>query len=254
MTGLVSRCARAALLIATLSFADATAQAAETTSFTPKQKSDIEQIVHDYLVENPEVLVKAMTALQEKQARQEADQAEKGLATQRDKIFNDPTSFVAGNPKGDVTIVEFFDYQCGYCKQSLSALLKLLESDKKIRVVLKEYPILSEQSVTASKAALASIPQGKYFQFHQALMAHRGALDDATIFKLAAGVGIDTKKLKADMTSAKIAKSIADNEALADALAIRGTPAFIIGNTLVGGAMSEAEMAALVAKARAAKK
>ena len=250
MTRFIFRCVSAFALTVFL----ALPLAAQAASFSTKQTKEIEQIIHDYLIENPEVLVKAMNSLQEKQAKHEADQAEKALAENAKQIFQDPNSFVAGNPKGDVTVVEFFDYQCGYCKRSLPELLKLIDSDKNVRVVLKEYPILSAESVEASKAALASISQGKYFEFHKALMEHRGGLDGAAIFKLASGVGLDTQKLKKDMTSARIAKTIEDNEKLADALAIRGTPAFIIGDAVVGGAISATEMAALVKQKRDAKK
>lgn len=244
------RCARALGLVALFAF-PLTAQAA---SFSPQQKGEIEQIIHDYLVENPEVLIKAMNSLQEKQAKAEADQAEKALSTHVKEIFQDPNSFVAGNPKGDVTVVEFFDYQCGYCKKSLPELLKLIKSDKNVRVVLKEYPILSADSVIASKAALASISQGKYFEFHQALMEHHGALSEAVVLNIAEDTGLNIKKLKTDMASAKIENIITANEKLATALAIRGTPAFIIGDTVVGGAISASEMAVLVQEARAKKK
>jgi len=250
LTRFVFRCASALVLAAFL----ALPFAAQAAGFSTKQKGEIEQIIHDYLIEHPEVLIKAMNSLQEKQARSEADQAKTTIAENAKQIFQNPNSFVAGNPKGDVTVVEFFDYQCGYCKRSLPELMKLIKSDKNVRVVLKEYPILSADSVIASKAAIAAIPQGKYMELHTALMEHRGALSEAVVLNLAEDVGLNIKKLRADMASAKTENIIVANEKLANALAIRGTPAFIIGDTVVGGAISATEMAALVKQTRDAKK
>jgi protein-disulfide isomerase len=230
------------------------AYAKDGSSFTPPQQKDIEKIVHDYLLQHPEVLIQSLSEYQERQTRDQQSQAGKALAEQKKKIFEDPTSVVVGNPRGDVTLVEFFDYQCGYCKRSFPELLKLMADDKNVRVILKEYPILGPESIVASKVALASVAQGKYFEFHKALMNHKGGLDDESIFAIASDVGLDVKRLKADMNSPRFSKIIADNHALGDALALTGTPAFIIGNTLVGGAISEAEMLDVVKKTREARK
>ena len=158
---------------------------------------------------------------------------------------------VAGNPQGDVTVVEFFDYQCGYCKAVQADTQTLIKGDSKLRFVLKEFPILGPASVVASKAALASRGQGKYVEFHNALMAQRGQLDEAVIMRLAKSVGLDTDRLKKDMDSPDVLKVIAANQALAEKLNIRGTPAFVFGDELVPGAIKLDDMKRLTDAARA---
>ena len=155
----------------------------------------------------------------------------------KDALFNDPDSPVAGNPMGDVTVVEFFDYHCPYCKAVAAPLNQLIQEDKGVRLVLKEFPILGEDSILASHAALASVGQGKYWAFHQALMEHRGKFDMDVIKSIATKVGIDPVKLEADMGQQQIEPMISANHTLARTLDLNATPTFIIGDQVIEGAV-----------------
>jgi protein-disulfide isomerase len=220
-------------------------------SFSDTEKRSIETIVHDYLMKHPEVLLEAMQAYDEKQASAKAAAQNKAVAANRALIFDDPTSFIAGNPKGDVTIVEFFDYQCGYCKRTFEPLMNEIKKDGNIRLILKEFPILGPRSIVASHAAIASMKQGKYFEFHQALFRNRAELTDDRIIEIAKSVGIDPVQMKKDMADPKIIKIIDRNVKLARALDIDGTPGFVIGDSVHAGALDADELAAEVREARA---
>lgn len=219
-------------------------------SFNDADKEEIRQIVKAYLMEHPEVILESVQALQERQDAARADEAKGQIAGLRDKLLRDGRDQVLGNPDGDVTLVEFFDYRCGYCKQAQPVLDELIKSDPKLRVVLKEFPILGPDSLVASRAALASVAQGKYKDFHAALIASRGALPDDKIMDVAKSVGIDTVALKKAMDDQAIAGHLGDNHALAEKLAINGTPSFIIGDQLVPGAVDLASLKKLVEAAR----
>lgn len=225
---------------------------AAAATFDDKQEQEIRDIVKAYLMEHPEVIIEAVQGLEARQEAQRAEQAKGQIAELREQLLRDPRDQVLGNPKGDVTLVEFFDYRCGYCKQAQPVLMELIKSDPKLRVVLKEFPILGPDSVVATRAAIASIPQGKYAAFHEALIGTRGTLSDDKIMEVAKSVGLDTDKLKAGMGKPEIAAQIADTHALAEKLAINGTPSFIIGDTLVPGAVDLDTLKKLVAEARGA--
>lgn len=227
------------------------ASAGQAAEFNKTETKAIEQIVRDYIVAHPEVLIEAMTSLEAKETAARKKAQTSALNKNRKAIFNDPSSFVAGNPKGDVTIVEFFDYNCGYCKRAVAPLLDAVAKDGKVRLVLKELPILGPSSVTASHAALAAQRQGKYMELYKALYAHKGPLDDEAVFNIAADVGLDIKQLSKDMMDPAIAKTISRNEELADALGISGTPGFIIGDKYYAGAQSHDELVAAIKLARA---
>jgi protein-disulfide isomerase len=214
------------------------------------QKGQIEKIVHDYLLAHPEVIRDAMIALQSKEEAQKADDQSQAVAANKDKLYRDPATPVAGNPIGDVTLVEFFDYHCPYCKAVAEPLAQLLKDDKGVRLVLKEFPILGEDSKLASKAALAAVAQGKYWEFHQALLAHRGTFDVDTIKTIAKNVGLNPEKLVADMGDAKVEPLIDSNRKLADSLDLSATPTFIIGGEVVEGAIPLDQIKALIKKAR----
>lgn len=205
--------------------------------FSSSQSKAIEKIVHDYLLAHPEVIVEAMHELDAREKAQSADKFDKALAKNRQQIYNDPNSFVAGNRVGDITIVEFFDYQCGYCKHTFGPLMQALKNDSRIRLVLKEFPILGPTSITAARAVMAAGRQGKYFELHKALYENKGSLSDEKVIEIARDIGLDIKKLAADMKSPELGKIIDRNYALADALGIDGTPAFIIGDKLYPGAL-----------------
>ncbi len=172
--------------------------------------------------------------------------------TYRETLLNDPTAPVAGNLYGDVAVVEFFDYNCPYCKRVAPTVKTVLDEDPGVRVIYKEFPILGPESVIAAKAALASLEQdpAKYFAFHDAMMSNRGRLTETRIMDIAAEVGFDGERLKADMAAPEIEATIARNRALARALGISGTPAFVIGDRIVPGAIDLPALKRLIARAR----
>jgi protein-disulfide isomerase len=219
-------------------------------ALTPAQTKQVEQIIHDYLAKHPELLLDVMKAAED-QAKSERDA--KLRVTIRDRngeIFEDPSSPVGGNPNGDVTIVEFFDYRCPYCKQTQPMIETMLKGDPKLRIVYKEFPILGPESVYASRVALALRKQGKYDAFHLAMMNTKGKITEDVILKVAASVGTDIARAKKDMDAPEIDATIDKNMALADALDIAGTPAFIVGDKIVPGALGLDELKRLVADAR----
>jgi protein-disulfide isomerase len=215
-----------------------------------EQRRAIEAIIHDYLMQNPDVLIEALRAAEEKANRDADTKAAVVLKDRRREVFDDPASPVGGNPQGDVTIVEFFDYRCPYCKQVQPALQKLLDQDHKLRFVYKEMPVLGAQSVTAAHAALAARLQGKYEAFHAAMMATKGQINEDVVYQVAGAVGLDVERLKRDMKAPEIDRAVKANLALANALDIRGTPGFIIGEHIVPGAIDLDTLKSLVADAR----
>ena len=236
-----------ALLIAMIALFVLPAQAAE---FNDAQKKELGDIIRQYLMENPEVVRDAMQELERKQ--QEAEDAARGdtLKTLAADVFRSKDDLVAGNPEGKVTMVEFFDYNCGYCKRAFPDVMKLINADKDLKLVMKEFPILGPGSVYAARAALASRKQGKYWEYHMALMAHEGRIDESVADQIAEAAGLDLKKLKADMVSDEVAQVIGRNMQLADALKIQGTPAFILDETVIPGAVGYDALAAVVKQIR----
>ncbi|MGD9617215.1 MAG: DsbA family protein [Alphaproteobacteria bacterium] len=228
-------------------FAAPPAVAAE---FSAEQRQAIETIVRDYLLRNPEVMIEVLEAAKEKIAGEAQAQRVAALAERWQEIFEDPNAPVAGNPKGDVTLVEFFDYRCPYCKQVAPAIEALLAEDKQLRVVYKEFPVLGPESVTAARAALAAGKQGKYEALHRALMQMKGQINETAIFNAAKSAGIDVERLKRDMNAPEIDRMLQANQQLAMALDIRGTPAFIVGDEIVPGAVSADALRQLIATAR----
>ncbi len=206
--------------------------------------------IRAYLMANPEVLVDAMAELERKQDAQRDNVAQKAIKDKQAELLNDKGTPSTGNASGDVTIVEFSDYQCPYCKRAYSAVKSVVATDGKIKLVYKDLPILGEASKVAAVAALASIKQGKHEAFHDALMTNTAKLDNDLIFAIAAKVGIDVAKLKQDMDDPEIKKIIDRNMALAEDLGVRGTPAFVIGNQFVPGAVDADALKKLVADAR----
>ncbi len=219
-------------------------------ALTPQQKSAVDQAIHDYLVEHPEAVLDALKAAQQKSDRQAAEDARQAIAERRQELLANADDLVQGNPKGDATIVEFFDYRCPYCKEIEPTLDALLLEDKKLRIVYKEFPILGEASVFAARTALAARSQGKYPAFHRAMMATKGAITDETVLKVAAAVGLDTAKIKAEMGAPEIDRILKANYALAEALQIQGTPGIVIGDTLIPGATDIATLRKDIAAAR----
>jgi len=230
--------------------AAAPAQSVRAAEIPPEQRQAIEGIIHDYLMQNPDVLIEALRGAEDKLNREADAKASKVLTDRRNEIFDDPATPVGGNPRGDVTIVEFFDYRCPYCKQVLPALQTLVKEDRNLRFIYKEMPVLGSVSVTAAHAALAAQRQGKYEVFHNAMMGTKGQITEETVLKVAGSVGLDIDRLKQDMTAPEIERAIKSNLALADALNIRGTPGFIIGNRIVPGALDLETLKDMIADAR----
>ncbi|WP_340151707.1 DsbA family protein [uncultured Sneathiella sp.] len=206
--------------------------------------------VRAYLLSNPEVLHEVIAELKKQEEIATAEQQKELMTTLAADIQNDGYSYVAGNPEGDVTIVEFFDYRCGYCKRSFPDLMKTVEEDGNIRLVLKEFPILGPESILAAQAAIAAMEQDKYMELHTALMNTRGGISIDRIRTLATDVGIDVEKLEADMQKAEVREIVEKNYRLAKQLGIDGTPAFIINEEFVPGLISGEEMKQIVADVR----
>jgi protein-disulfide isomerase len=217
------------------------------------QREQIEAVVREYILKNPEILVESLRGYEEQHKQATEEEAKKAIAANRDALEKNPTSPVAGNPQGDVTIVEFFDYQCGYCKKVLPSVQELLKTDGNVRVVFKEFPILGPDSVIAAQTALAAwkIAPAKYLPFHLALMESRGELDEGRVREIAKKVGLDVEKLEAAKADPEIKATIERNHELARALQINGTPAFIVGGRLVPGAVDLATLREMVGTARA---
>ena len=226
------------------------AQAIRAAEIPSEQRQAIEGIIHDYLLNNPDVLIEALRSAEDKVNRAADAKATKILSDRASEVFDNPATPVGGNPKGNVTIVEFFDYRCPYCKQVLPALQALLKEDHGLRFVYKEFPVLGPASVTAAHAALAAQRQGKYEAFHTAMMAAKGQITEDTIYKVAGSVGLDVDQLKQDMAAPEIEQELKANLALAEALNIRGTPGFIIGKKIVPGALDLDALKDMIAEAR----
>jgi protein-disulfide isomerase len=215
-------------------------------------KSDVEKIVHNYLLENPEVIFEAVKRFEAKENDERLAQLQSNAKKHATALYNESEPIVAGNPKGDITIVEFFDYRCPYCKRGKQAVVDLLKQDGNVRLVLKEYPILSPDSEFAAHAAVAALPQGKYWDFHLALMGAEELGEDA-IFAIAKDVGIDVAKLKAEMKSSRVQRRLSDTQKLGRDIGVDSTPTFFIGDKPFTGAMTLDELKEAVAGARKAK-
>lgn len=212
-------------------------------------KEEVKKLALEAILENPEIIREAVEILQQRDQDAQAKAATVALSENMAELTSVENASFMGNPEGDVTIVEFFDYNCGFCKRSAAHVQELLESDKNIRVIYREFPILSESSVTAAKASLAAREQGKYERFHWMLMGARG-LNDEAIFEMADEAGLDVDKLKSDMESPKVLSHIENSHRLASAMGISGTPSFIIGNQLVPGYVPMEEMNRIIAEER----
>ena len=217
----------------------------------PAQKEAIEQVVRDYIRAHPEIVVEALDAYQAKKDEEERTAKAQTLTSRAEEIFRSASSPVIGNAQGDVTLVEFFDYQCGYCKRAQPDLERLVKQDSGLKVVLKEFPILGPASVTAARASLAAQKQGKYLDFHTKMMGLKGQLTDDVIYETAKEVGLDLDKLKQDMNDPSVVAELRANMDLAEALGVQGTPAFVINDQIIPGAVGFDALKSQIDKDRA---
>ena len=222
----------------TLSIAFAGPAAGDGHGLTEAQRSEMERVVREVLRNNPEIVVEAIEAVRAKQEEARRIERKMAVVINGERLNNDPTSPVGGNPQGDVTVVEFFDYQCPYCKRIFASVATLLKSDSNVRYVFKEYPILGRESGFAARAALAAwnLDPDKYMGFHAALMTARGGLTEERTMRIAAESGFDTDRLREAMAEPGIEAALQANFALAEALMIVGTPTFVIGEEVISGA------------------
>lgn len=218
-------------------------------AFTDAQKAELDGIIKDYILKNPQVLMDSVNNFRTAQEKQKTDGAVDALKQNSDYLLKGTLPDV-GPKDADVTVVEFFDYNCGYCKQGYEAVQQSLDNDKKVRFIFVDFPILSESSVLASRYALAAQKQGKYFELHKEMMKFKGPKTDESILGLAKTAGLDIEKLKKDLSSPDIDATIAKNKALAEKLAINGTPGFIVGDQIIRGYIPYEGMKTLVADQR----
>lgn len=222
-----------------------------TATLSEGERNDVRTVVRDYLIDNPGVIIEALERMQAREHASERDRTRQAIAANRDALFANPADPAVGPADASVTIVEFFDYQCPYCKRMTGGMMALAAMDPDLRVVFKEFPILSPESEIAARAALAADRQGKYSAFHVALMQTSGKPGMAAIEAAAKTAEIDLDRLKADMQDPEIAAAIAANRRLAEELGINGTPAFIVGDQMIPGAVDPKRLADLVAQLRA---
>ena len=212
--------------------------------------SDFERRVHAYLMSHPEVILDSVEALRRRDEASKAIRQREAVAALQGSLVDPGPLPVAGNPSGDVTVVEFFDYRCPYCRRVVPEVKALLAADAKVRFVFKEYPVLGPDSVVAARAAVASARQGKYLQMHDAMMTREGGLDEAAVMDIARSLGLDLARLRADMAAAETTRLLQDTIALGRRVGVDGTPAFVIGREVVPGYTSAANLRAVVERAR----
>ncbi len=227
-----------------------TTGAAQAQSFTPQQRGEIESIIRDYFIKHPEMIEELQTLAQ-------SAKLTKAIVENKQTLLNSPRQVTLGNPNGDVTLVEFFDYNCGFCKRALEDMMTLIKDNPNLRVVLKEMPVLSQGSMDAAQVAVAVTMQDKsgkrYMDFHQKLLSGRGQADKARALAVAKEVGADMARIEKDMNGAEVKAALQESFALAEALGFQGTPSYVIGNEAVVGAVGVKELQAKINNARCGK-
>jgi protein-disulfide isomerase len=216
-------------------------QASRADEFSTNQRGEIERVVREYLIAHPEVIQDAMAELEKRQSAADAEKHKAAVKQYSQSLFTSPRQVVVGNPDGNVTFVEFFDYNCGYCKRAMTDMLTLLKDDPNLKVVLKEFPVLGPGSVEAAQVAVAVRMQDKsgkkYLEFHQKLLGGRGQADKARALAVAKDVGLDMGRLDKDLASAEVKATLQESFKLAEALGLNGTPSYVIGEDVVVGAV-----------------
>lgn len=213
------------------------------------QQVEVERIIEKYLLENPAVMMEVLQRVTRFQEIQEEKRVRDTLVRLNEDLYDDPNSVTLGDPHAKVTIVEFFDYRCSYCKKNHPILKAFLETNRDVNIVFKEFPILGPESLFASRAAIASRKQGKYWELHDALMTARADLTEQQVFALAKEVGLDLARLRRDLAVPEINRIIRNNYRLADALSIKGTPGFVIGDNIIPGFLSKERLVLAVDEA-----
>ncbi|GHG79870.1 DsbA family protein [Pseudodonghicola xiamenensis] len=243
----------AAPAVTALALLTGQAQATELTAMSDEDRAAFRNEVREYLMENPEVILEAVNALEQRQAQAAAQADVDMVQANHDAIFNDGYSWVGGNPEGDITLVEFMDYRCGYCRKAVPEVAELLRKDGNIRLIVKEFPILGEASVASSRFAIATrIVAGPdaYAQVHDALMEMQGDTTNVVLSRLAEGLGLDADAILAEMNSDQVNEELRRNHALAQKLKISGTPTFVLQDEMLRGYLPAAQMARIVAEKR----
>jgi protein-disulfide isomerase len=214
---------------------------AHAQKFSTDQRQEVESIIKSYLLEHPEVMQDVMAELDKRQQAADAEKHRSAVLDNKATLFSSPHQVVLGNPQGNVTMVEFFDYNCGFCKRALPDMLTLLKTDPNLKFVLKEFPVLGEGSVEAARVAVAARMQDatgkKYMEFHQKLLGGRGPADKARALAVAKEVGFDMARIEKDMSSDEVKRTIDEDIKLADALGVNGTPSYVVGDEVVVGAV-----------------
>lgn len=228
--------------------------AAQPAAFSDAQRQEIGTILRDYLLANPEVLRDALMELERRESEAEAEAQSRSVADNAQALHEAPEGFVIGNPQGDVTLVEFFDYNCTYCRRALVDLNQLIDNDPNLRVVLKEFPLLSEESLEAARVSIAAGLQDRYFDVHRALLETPGQVDGARALTVAEGLGLDVERLRADAGSDAVTATLSDSIQLAQTLGLNGTPSYVVGGEVVVGAVGYNELRRRIAETRAAGK
>jgi protein-disulfide isomerase len=231
---------------------------AQAQQFSPAQRGEIEKIIRDYLLRNPQLLQEVIAELDKLREAAEAEKHREAVKQNAAAIFNSPRQVTIGNPRGDVTLVEFFDYNCGFCRRALSDKIELMKADPKLRVVLKEFPVLGEGSLQAAQIAVAVRMQDKsggekYFEFHQKMFASRGQVDGKRALAVVREIGFDTARIERDVKSDEVRLTIEESSRLAEALGINGTPTYIVGNEVVVGAVGVERLRTAINNARCGK-
>jgi len=231
---------------------------ARAQSFSPDQRSEIERIMRDYLLSHPELLQEVLAEMEKRQAVAEAEKHRAGVKEHAEIIFSSPRHVTVGNPQGDVTVVEFFDYNCGYCKRAMDDMVNLIKADPKLKFVLKEFPVLGEGSMQAAQVAVAVRMQDKnagkkYLEFHQKLLSGRGQADKARAIAVAKEIGLDMARLEKDMASEEVKATLQESFKLAEALGLNGTPSYVVGSDVVIGAVGLPALKERVNNARCGK-
>ncbi len=232
--------------------AAAPAKATAIERLSASQRKEVETLIKDFLVSNPEILIEVQNALEAKMDKLQSERIAAAIKGNATEIFRPAASPIVGNAKGDVTVLEFFDYNCGYCKRAFGDVARLVEQDSQVKLIMKELPILSKGSEEAAKVALAAKMQGKYWEFHRAMIEAPGQAGEASALRVAEKLNLDMAKLKKDMASAAVKKEIDDTRALAQKLGIQGTPHFFVGDRIIPGAPENLyeQMSKLVATVR----